>query len=503
MPVLLFNTDGRGVSGIKTFCDALMQLLEGCRLVSLNVASPPDAGDRELTLPPAESHDQQLVADRVLAWLPSTEKGDWAIIPNVGDVCYGSALILKNRLWEERRVTARIIGVCHSDFEPQYRVLETYAMGLSGVLGVSDRIVTQLRRRLGGFEGVIERLDCPVWLEGADSAGSEANRDGRLELLYLGRLEATQKRVDRLAPLVDLLLERGVSFRLSVVGDGTFSETLRRDLGEVGRRHGWGAFEFYGALGRADVVKRLRRANALLMVSEYEGTPLALLEAMSVGVCPVVMRVESGISEVLVNGENGVMVDQGDLSGMAECLERLERDRPLMRRLGAAGARYVRERYSIEACSERVEALVQRIALSDPALKTIEIRSLHDSGLEAVMRELLSVRPSRFGIYGAGILGRRLIDRCCANGLPAICLFDGDERKWVERYRGVECLPPEAARGQDLELVVIASVAFADAIQARLEACLSDRKSRVRFIRMDSPTNACSRKKLLLESDLS
>ena len=50
-------------------------------------------------------------------------------------------------------------------------------------------------------------------------------------------------------------------------------------------------------------------------MSDYEGLPVALLEAMGNGLAPVVSRIASGNTELIKNEENGYLVEVGDIEG--------------------------------------------------------------------------------------------------------------------------------------------------------------------------------------------
>ena len=78
---------------------------------------------------------------------------------------------------------------------------------------------------------------------------------------------------------------------------------------------------------------------------DEEGLPIAILEAMAHGL-PVVATRHAGIPDAVVDGETGFLVDERDVSAMAERLERLARDPALRRAMGAAGRRRAESRFS-------------------------------------------------------------------------------------------------------------------------------------------------------------
>ena len=129
--------------------------------------------------------------------------------------------------------------------------------------------------------------------------------------------------------------------RLVIIGSGPELAHLRKEaqdlgLGDQVRFHGF----------RRDVLDWLAQLDVLLMPSLHEGLPYVLLEAMSLGV-PIVASRIGGLAEVLRDDETGLLVDVGDVGGLARALTRLAGDRDLARRLGAAAALEQRERYTL------------------------------------------------------------------------------------------------------------------------------------------------------------
>ena len=66
-------------------------------------------------------------------------------------------------------------------------------------------------------------------------------------------------------------------------------------------------------------------SELFVLSSDFEGMPNALLEAMCLGV-PVISTKVAGAVEVIEEGENGLLVDIGDETGLANAMERLLED---------------------------------------------------------------------------------------------------------------------------------------------------------------------------------
>lgn len=132
------------------------------------------------------------------------------------------------------------------------------------------------------------------------------------------------------------------SVRLDIIGSGPQEEELRRQaqllgLGDRVRFHGF----------QRNVIDWLAHLDALLMPSLHEGLPYVLLEAMSLAV-PIVASRVGGLAEVLRHDETGLLVDVGDVRGLALALTRLAGDPDLARRIGAAAAEDQRTRFTLK-----------------------------------------------------------------------------------------------------------------------------------------------------------
>ncbi|HYF58299.1 MAG TPA: glycosyltransferase [Burkholderiaceae bacterium] len=157
---------------------------------------------------------------------------------------------------------------------------------------------------------------------------------------FLGRL--TEQKNPLL--LVDVLRRLPPTSRLEVIGGGELHEALHARAGAAGLGD---RLAIHGALARDDALRRAARCALLLLPSRWEGHPIALLEAMQLGL-PVVASDVPGIDEIVVHGETGFLVAEGDAAGFAEAAARLLADPALRERMGSH-ARRLAARHSPDA----------------------------------------------------------------------------------------------------------------------------------------------------------
>jgi glycosyltransferase involved in cell wall biosynthesis len=151
--------------------------------------------------------------------------------------------------------------------------------------------------------------------------------------------------------------------RLVMVGDGPLLGSARelvRELALADQVH------FPGLCSPAEVADRMRGCRAFLQHSlvapdgDSEGSPVSVMEAQLSGL-PVVSTRHAGIPEVVLEGETGLLVDEGDVAGMAEAIAWLAADLALAERLGRAAALRAGSAYTVGHHLEAVAGLVERV----------------------------------------------------------------------------------------------------------------------------------------------
>jgi glycosyltransferase involved in cell wall biosynthesis len=100
--------------------------------------------------------------------------------------------------------------------------------------------------------------------------------------------------------------------------------------------------------------------DVFALSSRREGLPNSLLEAMAMGL-PVVTTDVAGTKELVIDGQTGFVIPQGDAVGFADALIALADDPPLRTRLARAGRARVEREFSFSGRLEQVEALYTQL----------------------------------------------------------------------------------------------------------------------------------------------
>ncbi len=171
-------------------------------------------------------------------------------------------------------------------------------------------------------------------------------------LVFAGRL-GPQKAVDTLLAAIADVPE----VTLLVAGDGPDRGVLERrsfDLGLDGR------VRFLGSVPRDTVLRLFRAADASVLSSAWENFPHTVVEALAVG-CPVIATAVGGVPEVVVDGENGLLVPPRDEAALAAAIKQFFSDAELRARLSSAAPGSV-EGYSEDAVFTAIESALEKEA---------------------------------------------------------------------------------------------------------------------------------------------
>ena len=150
------------------------------------------------------------------------------------------------------------------------------------------------------------------------------------QVIAVGRY-SYQKGLDRLIDAWKLVCQKVPDWKLHLVGDGEMRDDLAAQIERLGLQE-------KVVLGRAvtDMPSVYRNASILALSSHYEGLPMVLLEAQAAGLPIVSFACKCGPKDVITEGKDGYLVDEGDVTGLAEKLMVLMNNETLRKDMGAA-----------------------------------------------------------------------------------------------------------------------------------------------------------------------
>jgi glycosyltransferase involved in cell wall biosynthesis len=173
----------------------------------------------------------------------------------------------------------------------------------------------------------------------------------------VGRLVQV-KGYDQLIQALAHVRQEVPKLRCIIVGDGELRTELEKQVVECELD---GQMHFAGMRDRAEVLSIIKASDFFVMPSRSEGTPVALLEAGALG-CPVLATGVGGIPEMVVDGEEGLLVPSGDIHALSEGIVHFYGDRVWARRLGENLKNRINREFNMEKqVKETAEAYLKAL----------------------------------------------------------------------------------------------------------------------------------------------
>lgn len=236
----------------------------------------------------------------------------------------------------------RIVGILHSDDPEHYEHARRLGRSWDGIVCVSGEIQKKLLAAEPRFRSKVKVIPYGVSVPDGFSARSPLKRP--LKIIYAGRLNQYQKRIQDIYLIAREMEKRNIPCEWTLAGDGLERRSLERRFRGLALR-GVKVF-FPGTLPREELFRLFKTQDIFLLTAAFEGLPLAMLEAMAQGCVPLVSRIQSGVSEVIDEGENGFCVPVGNIPAFADRLEKLYGQPDLLCIMFAKARRTVESGYS-------------------------------------------------------------------------------------------------------------------------------------------------------------
>lgn len=249
----------------------------------------------------------------------------------------------------------RLIGWHHNSF---YIYFQTPGQGYyiqsklaEKALKRLDRLVTLTRHDAQEYKKYMG-IDAQYIYNPLSIVCKEKSDVSKPTLLFVSRLKVRQKGIDLLLSIAEILFhQKGYNgWKLKIIGGGEEQEVRelisRYDLEEQ--------IELLGE--KEDVETYYKEASIFLSTSRWEGFGMVVTEAMECGL-PVVSFKTDGPSEIIIDGENGFLIDNYDLKQYADAVEKLMCDRDLRLKMSENAVERAKE-FSPEEIVEQWKSLI-------------------------------------------------------------------------------------------------------------------------------------------------
>ncbi|MFJ1671356.1 glycosyltransferase [Streptomyces bottropensis] len=352
--VFLVSNSVDELGGVTSWSHHLARLLtgRGHRVHVIGITTPEDPhGLGALPYPTTRLYDGQPPPPGRAREASKRDRA--AVLTGLFRAARPGAVVIVTQVWAMEWVKLAdtsgltVIGVSHESFETARRSSRF------------RRVLTHYRdvdRML-----VLTREDADLWIgEGLNNASYLPNAVPWLPevpsprtakaVVSIGRL-SDEKGVDMLLDTWAEVAPRHPDWTLLVYGSGEDEELLRKQCTALGLD------DSVSWMGRThDVPGALRGGSVFALSSRGEGFPLALMEAMAMGVPCVAFDCAPGVHEIVRDGEDGLLVAPGNTGELARRLDLLMTDKALRDRMGDRARENIR-RYGTEEILDRWEAL--------------------------------------------------------------------------------------------------------------------------------------------------
>lgn len=182
----------------------------------------------------------------------------------------------------------------------------------AGITVVSQRTERKLRSFYSDEEWhrirrKVKIIPMGVYSEGATEVKKRSGKD----IIFVGRL-AEKKGLQYLIPAFDRFVAEFPDYRLLVAGVGPFKQEVEDIVAEMIHKEN---IQLLGYVGGEDKIELIRNGVCVVVPSivtdsgDAEGLPVSLLEGLSQGM-PCIATNESGADDILIDGHNGLLIDQ-------------------------------------------------------------------------------------------------------------------------------------------------------------------------------------------------
>ena len=217
----------------------------------------------------------------------------------------------------------------------------------SGLMGLADKVRARMDEKLvRRFDRcvVLTEEDAGMWGEmpgirvipnAANFIAEKYSDCTPKRVIAVGRLDY-QKSFDRLIQVWEKVHQQMPDWRLDIFGQGEWQEILQGMIDERGLQE---TVKLNGPT--KNIGQEYSESSMIVMSSHYEGFPMVMIEAMACGLPAVSFDFKCGPRDIIKEGENGLVVKDGDIDGLAKAMMTLMRGDELRRRMGENAKRVV------------------------------------------------------------------------------------------------------------------------------------------------------------------
>ena len=170
------------------------------------------------------------------------------------------------------------------------------------------------------------------------------------KISYFGRIEQEQKRIIDTTSAFCNAARNIDGVEAHIWGSGNEDKNVKKILNTDGR--GLNVF-FHGPIANKLIYNKMQEYHVIVLLSDYEGTPTVLMEAMANGLVPIVTEIAGGTSsDLVINGVTGIVV-KNRKEDFLHALRKIKGNKDLLRMLSVNARKHIINNYSLELTTKK------------------------------------------------------------------------------------------------------------------------------------------------------
>lgn len=257
----------------------------------------------------------------------------------------------------------KTVGILHSDCDVCSALQDLFVFGekaskLDTVVCVSEILRSQVISR-HPQDCTVEKIPCGVEVP----SFVRFRLSKKLRIVYMGRLAEEAKQISRLTRSLCEITRQIPNTEAVIYGDGPSRQSVLNILESDGK----GLPVSYGGLVAPDqIYSTLREYDALILLSDYEGLPVCVMEAMASGVVPICLNIRSGVPELITHNQNGILVEDCS-TNLIQSVRTLQSNLQLWEDLSKAARKNAEENWSAESCASKWQKTLKKLIENSPS----------------------------------------------------------------------------------------------------------------------------------------
>ena len=193
--------------------------------------------------------------------------------------------------------------------------------------------------------------------------------DYYLKIAYVGRLVERQKRIrDTLEALIKVA-KTFPKIKITLFGEGKERPYLEKQVKQADLNQ---VIHFAGGVPSEELHQQLAQYHVLVLLSDYEGTPGAVMDGMGCGLVPICTDIPGGVQELVIPHQTGFLV-RDRTEDFQKAIQTLYENSELRIQLSKNAREHIINKYSLLATVNQWESFLQKLLKEAPQRSSIRI----------------------------------------------------------------------------------------------------------------------------------